>query len=166
MLPLAEDDSRLGFHSEAEAHQFHPDKLEWRIGQLDQTLRDLDRIDAELADGVKRAAEKFGGEEYAMHVGGAEPPAHDGRYDPILALNYAAEPAPGKGLPEVIRAPLDDASDGMPEGDAPDHVRGIVQVEALDDPSVGAGALADADELHSRGRGGRGLEVEYRVHAA
>ena len=51
LLPLAKADSRIGFHSEAEAHQFHPARLEWRMGQLDQTLRDLDRIDAALADG-------------------------------------------------------------------------------------------------------------------
>ena len=28
LLPLAKADSRLGFHSEAEAHQYHPAKLE------------------------------------------------------------------------------------------------------------------------------------------
>lgn len=51
-----------------------------------------------LADGSKRAAKRIGrgSEKYAMHVGGAEPPAHDGRNDPMLALNYAVEPAPGK----------------------------------------------------------------------
>ena len=51
-----------------------------------------------LADGSKRAAAKLGkgSEKYAMHIGGAEAPAHDSRNDPMLALNYAAEPAPGK----------------------------------------------------------------------
>ena len=34
LLPLAKADSRLGFHSEAEAHQYHPVKLEWRLGEL------------------------------------------------------------------------------------------------------------------------------------
>lgn len=49
-----------------------------------------------LADGVKRASEKFGGREYAMHVGGQEPGMHDARNDPQLGVHYVAEPAPGK----------------------------------------------------------------------
>lgn len=49
-----------------------------------------------LADGVMRASEKFGGKEYAMHVGGQEPGMHDSRNDPQLAVHYAADPAPGK----------------------------------------------------------------------
>ena len=49
-----------------------------------------------LADGVKRASERFGGKEYAMHVGGQEPGMHDARNDPQLGIHFAAEPAPGK----------------------------------------------------------------------
>ena len=51
-----------------------------------------------LADGSRRASERIGrgSEQFAMHIGGAEAPAHDSRNDPMLALNYAAEPAPGK----------------------------------------------------------------------
>ncbi len=49
-----------------------------------------------LADGVKRAAARFGGEEYAMHIGGQEPGMHDTRNDPQLAVHMVAEPAPGK----------------------------------------------------------------------
>lgn len=50
----------------------------------------------ELADGVKRASEKYGGKEYAMHVGGQEPGMHDTRNDPQLAVHMVADPAPGK----------------------------------------------------------------------
>ena len=50
----------------------------------------------DLADGVKRASEKYGGKEYAMHIGGQEPGMHDTRNDPQLAIHMAAEPAPGK----------------------------------------------------------------------
>ena len=53
MLPLTRDDSRLGFHSEAEAHQFHTKKLEWRMKQLDAALVELDRIAGVLAKGGK-----------------------------------------------------------------------------------------------------------------
>ncbi len=49
-----------------------------------------------LADGVKRASERFGGKEYAMHVGGQEPGMHDARNDPQLGVHFVAEPAPGK----------------------------------------------------------------------
>jgi len=51
MLPLAREDSRLGFHSEAEAHQFHPAKLTWRLGELDRTLAELDEIAVALKAG-------------------------------------------------------------------------------------------------------------------
>ena len=49
-----------------------------------------------LADGVKRASEKYGGKEFAMHVGGQEPGMHDARNDPQLGIHFVAEPAPGK----------------------------------------------------------------------
>ena len=49
-----------------------------------------------LADGVKRASEKFGGKEFAMHIGGQEPGMHDARNDPQLGIHFVAEPAPGK----------------------------------------------------------------------
>ena len=49
-----------------------------------------------IADGVKRASERFGGKEYAMHIGGQEPGMHDARNDPQLGVHFVAEPAPGK----------------------------------------------------------------------
>ena len=39
MLELCEADSRLGFHSEAEGYKFFPDKLKWRIEQLQNLLK-------------------------------------------------------------------------------------------------------------------------------
>ena len=51
LLPLAKADSRLGFHSEAEAHQYHPAKLEWRLGELAKTKSRLAEIDAALVRG-------------------------------------------------------------------------------------------------------------------
>ena len=51
LLPLAKADSRLGFHSEAEAHQYHPAKLEWRLGELARTKARLAEIDTALARG-------------------------------------------------------------------------------------------------------------------
>ena len=49
-----------------------------------------------IADGVKRASERFGGKEFAMHIGGQEPGMHDARNDPQLGVHFVAEPAPGK----------------------------------------------------------------------
>lgn len=51
LLPLAKADSRLGFHSEAEAHQYHPAKLEWRLGELKDTHAQISRIMAEIKSG-------------------------------------------------------------------------------------------------------------------
>ena len=49
-----------------------------------------------LADGVRLASEQFGGQQYAMHIGGQEPGMHDARNDPQLGVHFVAEPAPGK----------------------------------------------------------------------
>ena len=51
MIPLCREDSRLGFHSEAEAHQFFPARLEWRIDALARAESDLADIDRILAGG-------------------------------------------------------------------------------------------------------------------
>ena len=51
LLPLAKADSRLGFHSEAEAHQYHPAKLEWRLGELKDTHAAIARIAAAIRQG-------------------------------------------------------------------------------------------------------------------
>lgn len=51
MLVLSLRDSRLGFHSEAEAHQFFPRRLEWRLRSLKETGRRLDEIDAAVSKG-------------------------------------------------------------------------------------------------------------------
>ena len=51
MIPLCKEDSRLGFHSEAEAHQFFPERLEWRLDALARAESDLADIDRILAGG-------------------------------------------------------------------------------------------------------------------
>ena len=66
------------------------------IVRLTEMLIDREGFGNDLADGVKKASEKYGGKEYAMHVGGQEPGMHDTRNDPQLAVHMVAEPAPGK----------------------------------------------------------------------
>ena len=51
LFALAKADSRLGFHSEAEAHQYHPAKLEWRLRGLKKTRSDVARIDSAIRSG-------------------------------------------------------------------------------------------------------------------
>ena len=43
-IGLCEKDSRLGFHSEAEAHQFHPEYLRWRIARLDEAVGQIELL--------------------------------------------------------------------------------------------------------------------------
>ncbi|MCJ7667631.1 MAG: aldehyde ferredoxin oxidoreductase C-terminal domain-containing protein, partial [Anaerolineae bacterium] len=51
-----------------------------------------------LADGVKRAAERIGGEakELAIHIQGQEVPMHDPRYLPTLATTYWLDATPAR----------------------------------------------------------------------
>ena len=49
MIELCKEDSRLGFHSEAEAHQYFPARLEWRIDALSRAEKDLAHIDQVLS---------------------------------------------------------------------------------------------------------------------
>ena len=70
MHELAKADSRLGFHSEAENHQYHPAKLAWRLGELDTTLADLDRIDAALARGEAYPESDFEKKAPSCRIGG------------------------------------------------------------------------------------------------
>ena len=44
MMPLCDDDSRLGFHSEAQAHQFTSAYLAWRVGELEKAQFELGGI--------------------------------------------------------------------------------------------------------------------------
>ncbi len=75
-------------------------ELKWgnqeAITELTRKMIAREGFGNDLADGVKRASEKYGGKEYAMHVGGQEPGMHDTRNDPQLGIHMVAEPAPGK----------------------------------------------------------------------
>ena len=59
ILPIAEDDSRIGFHSEAEAHQYHPAKLRWRLGELAETRKRILEIITAVSDGAKYPESAF-----------------------------------------------------------------------------------------------------------
>ena len=59
MLPLAEADSRLGFHSEAESHLYHPALIRWRLDALDVAERRLGEIAAEITKGKEWPLSEF-----------------------------------------------------------------------------------------------------------
>jgi hypothetical protein len=69
MLPLAEADSRLGFHSEAEVHLYWPDRLRWRIAQLAGTRRRIAEIDRILAGGGEYPTSAFESSATVCRVG-------------------------------------------------------------------------------------------------
>jgi len=70
MLRLATEDSRLGFHSEAESHQYHPAKLKWRDAELASTLSAIDAIDAALARGEAYPESEFEKNAPSCQAGG------------------------------------------------------------------------------------------------
>ena len=74
-----------------------------------------------LADGVKKASEKIGkgSEAYAIHVGGEEYPAHDGRGGLNFGIGYGANPTPGRHTM---------GGEGpLPEGSLPEYDRGALK---------------------------------------
>lgn len=76
------------------------DGVNLNFGNADAMLKILkliikrEKIGDVLAEGVKRASDKFGApsKEFAMHVKGQEVPLHDPRGKPGLALAYALSP--------------------------------------------------------------------------
>lgn len=69
---------------------------------------------AVLADGVKVAAERIGrgAEQFAIHVGGQELPAHDPKHSFHFATSYKMDPTPGR---HFVGSELSDAP-GHPAG--------------------------------------------------
>jgi aldehyde:ferredoxin oxidoreductase len=99
--------------------------LKWGDGQaavkLTEMIGNRQGIGNILADGVKKAAEKIGkgSEEAAIHVGGQEYPAHDGRGGLNFGIGYGANPTPGRHTM---------GGEGpLPEGSLPQYDRGSLK---------------------------------------
>jgi aldehyde:ferredoxin oxidoreductase len=77
-------------------------ELEWGDGDAAVALLNMivDRrgVGDLLADGVRRASQRLGkdSEQFAIHAGGQELPAHDPRQVKELALQYQTSPTPGR----------------------------------------------------------------------
>ena len=112
MVPLCDDDSRLGFHSEAEAHQFTSDYLRWRVGELDKAEAALGEIDAALAAGRpypesarERGAETIDAEELAdgsLVIAGTCPELTPGQGMELRAANIAEPKKFEVRTPDVV----------------------------------------------------------------
>ena len=72
MILLCQADSRLGFHSEAESHQFHPSILKWRLSTLEMTRKRLEAISSRLQGGVDYPQSTFEISAPSAEVGGSE----------------------------------------------------------------------------------------------
>jgi len=86
------------------------------IVAMTEKLAKREGFGAVLADGVKVAAEKIGrgADEYAIHVGGQELPAHDPKHGFFFATSYRLDPTPGRHFV------------GSELSDAPNHPAGLL----------------------------------------
>ncbi len=66
LIELCKNDSRLGYHSEANGYKFFPEKLTWRIGELKTLLEtEFPEVEERIANGLKPLAFYYGEEEEA-----------------------------------------------------------------------------------------------------
>ena len=53
LLPITAKDSRIGYHSEAHGYKIFPEKLEWRIGEVEKVLaEEFPEVRRRIADGL------------------------------------------------------------------------------------------------------------------
>ncbi len=63
---LCEADSRLGYHSEACGYKFFPEKLKWRVGELEKLLlTEFPEVKERITQGLKPLKFYYGEEEYS-----------------------------------------------------------------------------------------------------
>ena len=86
------------------------------IVAMTEKLAKREGFGAVLADGVKVAAEKIGkgSDQYAIHIGGQELPAHDPKHAFYFATSYRLDPTPGRHFV------------GSELSDAPSHPSGLL----------------------------------------
>ncbi len=61
LIELCKNDSRLGFHSEAEGYKYYPKKIRWRMDQLEKVLDvEIPVLKSEIEQGVDPFAEYTG----------------------------------------------------------------------------------------------------------
>jgi len=90
------------YQNEILDHRYVGMDLNWRNGEavveLAGKIARREGIGDILAEGVQVAAERIGSgsEEFAVHSGGQELPAHDPKFVPALAVTYRMDATPGR----------------------------------------------------------------------
>lgn len=52
LIPITKEDNRIGYHSEAHGYKIFPEKLEWRIGELEKLLEtEFPEVERRIANG-------------------------------------------------------------------------------------------------------------------
>ena len=66
LIPITERDNRIGYHSEAHGHKIFPEKLKWRIGEMENLLKtEFVEIEERIAAGLRPIPFYYGEEEGA-----------------------------------------------------------------------------------------------------
>ena len=66
LAELCAEDSRLGFHSEAETHMYSKERLQWRADSLKDTLNQIAAVKNILREGGKLPESSFGYDEFSV----------------------------------------------------------------------------------------------------
>lgn len=100
LLPLAEADSRLGFHSEAETRLYDPARLQWRLGKLAQARGRIAEIREGVLAGGGYPESSFERSAPAVKIGGGWVSGRDG-------YRLRLEETPDGGIEVHVRTPDD-----------------------------------------------------------
>ena len=101
LLPITEKDSRIGYHSEAHGYKIFPEKLAWRIGEVQKVLdEEFPLVRRRIADGLFPLAFYRGEEEGARTYTVKTAPIDEcpwmdflqpsGERDPMTSIRVAA----------------------------------------------------------------------------
>jgi hypothetical protein len=64
LIPITKEDNRIGYHSEAHGYKIFPEKLEWRIGELEKLLEtEFPEVERRIANGEMPLPFYFGLDE-------------------------------------------------------------------------------------------------------
>ncbi|MBO7761252.1 MAG: hypothetical protein J6T24_00480 [Clostridia bacterium] len=94
LIPITAADSRIGYHSEAHGYKIFPDKLAWRIGEVERVLREeFPALRRRIADGLYPLAFYRGEEEGARRYLIAHAPVESCEWMDFLQKDGTPDPA-------------------------------------------------------------------------
>jgi len=66
LIPITEKDNRIGYHSEAHGYKIFPEKLKWRISEMEKLLKtEFPEVESRILEGKKPLPFYYGEEEGA-----------------------------------------------------------------------------------------------------